>query len=279
MKTMQLIFLRCLWACLFFAVGLIGPRYASSKNQPPSEKFRWPEGKKAAVSLTFDDARLSQIDVGMSVLDRCKVKATFYVSPDNVEQRLEGWKQAVKNGHEIGNHTMTHPCTGNYAFSKENALEDYTLDRIAAEIDRASDILQKKLGVKPTTFAYPCGQTFVGRGKDVKTYVPLVAARFLTGRGAGGEDANDPVLCDLSQLLAMGSDGLTFEQLKILIDKATQEGRWLILCGHEIGQGGYQTTFRQTVEKLCRYAQDPANGLWIDTVGNIGTYILQNRKI
>ena len=278
MKTAQLNFPRCLLACLFLAAVLMGQRYASSKSQPPAEKFRWPEGKKAAVSLTFDDARLSQIDVGIPILDKYKVKATFYISPDNLEERLGGWKQAVKNGHEIGNHTMTHPCTGNYAFSKENALEDYTLHRIEAEIDRANDIIQKKLGVKLATFAYPCGQTFVGRGKDVKTYVPLVAARFVTGRGAGGEDANDPVVCDLSQLLAMGSDGLTFEQLKILIDKAAAEGRWLILCGHEIGLGGYQTTFGQTVEKLCRHAQDPANGLWIDTVGKIGTYILKNRK-
>ncbi len=278
MKTKQSVFSCCLWACLFLAAVLMGLQSASSRSQTPAEKFRWPDGKKAAISLTFDDARLSQIDVGIPILDKSKVKATFYVSPVNVEQRLEGWKQTVKNGHEIGNHTMTHPCTGNYAFSKENALEDYTLEKIATEIDSANDLIQKKLGVKPTTFAYPCGQTFVGRGKDVKTYVPLVAARFLTGRGAGGEDANDPLLCDLSQLLAMGSDGQTFEQLKILVDKAAQEGRWLILCGHEIGQGGYQTTLDQTVEKLCQYAQDPASGIWIDTVGNIGPYILKSRK-
>jgi peptidoglycan-N-acetylglucosamine deacetylase len=278
MKTKRLVFSSCLWTFIFLAAVLMGPWYASAKGQPPAEKFRWPAGIKGAVSLTFDDARLSQIDVGIPILDKHKVKATFYVSPDNVEERLGGWKQAVKIGHEIGNHTMTHPCTGNYAFSKENALEDYTLDRIAAEIDRANDVIQTKLGVKPATFAYPCGQTFVGRGKDVQTYVPMVAAKFLTARGAGGEDANDPFLCDLSQLLAMGSDGKTFEQLKMLVDKAAAEGRWLILCGHEIGQGGYQTTLAQTVEKLCQYAQDPANALWIDTVGNIGAYILKNRK-
>ena len=43
-----------------------------------SDNF-WPEGKKTALSLTFDDARLSQVDQGLPLLDAYGVKATFYV--------------------------------------------------------------------------------------------------------------------------------------------------------------------------------------------------------
>jgi hypothetical protein len=96
----------------------------SLKNSP---KFSWPEGKQCTITLTFDDARLSQIDFGIPLLDKYAVKATFYISPDDFVKRAEGWKRAAQNGHEIGNHTMSHPCTGNYAFSRENALEGYTL--------------------------------------------------------------------------------------------------------------------------------------------------------
>ncbi|MBA2563643.1 MAG: hypothetical protein H0V14_12200 [Chitinophagaceae bacterium] len=32
--------------------------------QQDSAVFAWPEGKQAAVSLSFDDARMSQVDVG-----------------------------------------------------------------------------------------------------------------------------------------------------------------------------------------------------------------------
>jgi peptidoglycan/xylan/chitin deacetylase (PgdA/CDA1 family) len=278
MKAQQFFVLAWLSGCLFLAASLIGQYKAPPKKQHDEVKFHWPQGKKAALSLTFDDARPSQIDTGMPILDKYRAKATFYISPDNMEDRLAEWRQAVKKGHEIGNHTMTHPCTGNYAFSRENALEDYTLDRMAREIDDATRVILEKLGVKPLSFAYPCGQMFVGRGQHVKSYVPLVAQRFLTGRGWLGEDANDPAFCDLSQLLAMESDGKTFEQLKITIDKAVEEGRWLIFCGHEIGQEGYQTTLAGTVEKLCQYALNPASGIWIDTVGNIGDYILKNRE-
>ena len=39
--------------------------------------FKWPEENKMGVSLTFDDARLSQIDKGIPLLDKYGVKATL----------------------------------------------------------------------------------------------------------------------------------------------------------------------------------------------------------
>jgi peptidoglycan/xylan/chitin deacetylase (PgdA/CDA1 family) len=60
----------------FFAAALALP-IAAQERRP----FRWPAGKRAAISLTFDDARVSQIDAGIPLLERCGVKATFYVSP------------------------------------------------------------------------------------------------------------------------------------------------------------------------------------------------------
>jgi peptidoglycan/xylan/chitin deacetylase (PgdA/CDA1 family) len=200
------------------------------------------------------------------------------VSPDKLKERLEGWKKAVQNGHEIGNHTLSHPCTGNYPAFRWNALEEMTLEGMAKEIDGATQAIVDSLGVRPRSFAYPCGQTFVGRGHAVKSYVPLVAERFLTGRKWLSEDANDPAFCDLAQLLAMESDGKPFDSLKALVDKATAEGRWLVLAGHEIGSGGYQTTLAAAVEELCRYARDAKNGIWIDTVGNVAEFILKVRK-
>jgi peptidoglycan/xylan/chitin deacetylase (PgdA/CDA1 family) len=260
-------------------LSLPGAQYQrSAQKDQAAAKIPWPEGKKAAISLTFDDARLSQVDTGLPIFDKYGIKATFYISPDRLEERLEGWKKAAQNGHEIGNHTMTHPCTGNYPAFRFNALEEMTLDQMAREIDGATQVIEKFLGVKPASFAYPCGQTFVGRGKNVKSYVPLVAGRFLSGRKWLSEGANDPAFCDLAQLLAMESDGKTFEQIKVLVDQAAEEGRWLVLAGHEIGKEAYQTTLASGLESLCRYAKDPASGLWIDTVGNIARYICQVRK-
>ena len=241
------------------------------------DSFRWPEGKRAAISLTFDDARLSQIDCGLPILDAHGVKATFYISSSGVEQRLAGWKKALANGHEIGNHTVKHPCSGNFSWSREKALEEYSLAEMGRELDEASTAVERLLGVRPTTFAYPCGQKFVGRGLSAKSYVPVVAERFIVGRGAYDEVGNDPNFCDLAQATGISLDGLSFDQAKQLIDRAAAEGRWLIFFGHEIGPAGHQTVPTSTLESVCRYAQDPANGLWIDTVETIGRYIQHQR--
>jgi peptidoglycan/xylan/chitin deacetylase (PgdA/CDA1 family) len=249
-----------------------------AQPQPAQRPFRWPEGKRVAVSLTFDDARPSQVDVGLPLFDKYGVKVTFYVNPAAVERRLEGWKKAVANGHEIGNHTDTHPCTGNYAFSAQNALEDYTLERIEREMDTAGAKIERLLGVKAVTFAYPCGQKFVGRGTGVQSYVPSAARRFLACRGWLDEGPNDPLRCDLAQLLAMSSDGLTFEQMRNLVENAAARGGWLVFAGHDIGSTGSQTTLVSSLEQFLPYALDPSHGVWLDTLERISRYVLAERQ-
>ncbi|PYV31226.1 MAG: polysaccharide deacetylase [Acidobacteria bacterium] len=263
-------------------IGTNVPARAEQSSQAGQEhahhSFRWPEGKRAAVSLSFDDARLSQVDTGLDLFRRLGIKATFFLESNNIERRLAGWKQAVADGHEIANHTMTHPCTANYAFSLDNALESYDLQMMMAQLDGANAQIQKLLGVTPKTFAYPCGQKFVGRGLDVRSYVPLVADRFVVGRGYLDESANDPSVCDLAQAMGTAFDGMDFSQMKPIVDEAIKEGRWVIFVGHEIGKRGYQVTDVKALEELSAYLKDPANGVWLGTVEEVGRYIRQARS-
>jgi len=245
-------------------------------NQEESD-FQWPEGKEMGLSLTFDDARLTQIDKGIPLLDKYGVKATFYVSPDNMLQRLDGWEKAIINGHDIGNHSIFHPCSGNFKWSRQTALEDYTLARMQTELDSANTFIKGMLGVVPVSFGYPCGQTFIGRGTMTGSYVPLIAAMFETGRGWRNEGPNDPAYCDMAQLTGMELDGKSFDEIKQLIESAKDQGAWLILVGHEMNNGGNQTSLLFTIEEICKYATDPSNGIWIDHVHNIASYI-RNRR-
>jgi beta-glucosidase len=244
------------------------------QNKPD---FQWPEGKKMGLSLTFDDARQSQVDKGIPLLDKYGVKATFYLSPDNMMQRLEAWERAVSNGHDIGNHSLLHPCTGNFVWSKDKALEDYTLQDMNMELDSASKLIKKMLGIQPVSFAFPCGQTFIGRGNITRSYVPVISAKFETGRGWLNEGPNDPAFCDMSQLTGMELDGKSFEQIKNLIEEAKSKGQWLVLAGHEMNEGGFQTSQLSTIESICKYASDPANGIWINNVHNIAAYVKEKR--
>lgn len=242
-----------------------------------AKPFQWPNGKRGAVSLSFDDARTSQIDVGLALLNEHGVKATFFLETANIHNRLEGWKKAVADGHEIGSHTVTHPCTGNYAFSRHNALEDYTLQMMEDQLDNADAQIQQMLGVKPRTFAYPCGLKFVGRGLDVRSYVPLIAQRFIAGRGYLDESPNDPAFCDLAQAMGTPFDDMDLDHMKAIVDEAAKQGRWVIFVGHEIGTRGHQVTDATALGALCDYLKHPANGIWLGTVEEVAQYIRQQR--
>lgn len=266
-----------IFGAIFLGVQPTAQQSAHPANAPPPKRFHWPDGKRAAVSLSFDDARTSQIDTGLALLKSEGVKVTFFVTSGNLGNRRAGWKQAVAEGHEIGNHTITHPCTGNYTFSFNNALENYSLQAMANELDGANEQIEELLGVKPKTFAYPCGQKFVGKGLDERSYVPLVAERFLVGRGYLDEAANNPAICDMSRAMGTVFDDADFADMKKHVDDAAVEGRWVIFVGHEIGERHFQTTDVHALKALCEYLKDPANGIWLGTVGEIGTYIRNQR--
>lgn len=250
----------------------------SDQKQLNSEaSFEWPEGKKMAITLTFDDARLTQIDKGIPLLDKYNVKGTFYVSHENMFKRMDKWREAVSNGHEVGNHTLTHPCTGNYALSDGIDLESYNLDLMREDMEAAGRIIRDSLGIDAISFAYPCGQTFVGNGLNTQSYIPLVASMFNTGRSWKDEGSNDPKLCDMSHLMGIELDGKSTREIIHLIESSKSTGNWLVLVGHEMNSRGYQTSHLSTLEAICRYAMDPANGVWIDNVNNISSYIMQQR--
>jgi peptidoglycan/xylan/chitin deacetylase (PgdA/CDA1 family) len=255
-------------------LAAISPLIAAQQSTAP---FSWPNGKRAAISLSFDDARESQVEGGTALLDRYGVKATFYVVPSAVEKKVQGWKQAAASGHEIGNHSLNHPCSGNFAWSRSKALEDYTIDGMRRELTDANRRITELLGVTPESFAYPCGQTFVGRGTRTESYVPVTASLFVTSRGWMDEAPNDPSYVDFAQLTGIESDGKDFEQILPIIEAARKSGAWIVFAGHEMAKDGAQTTRLAMLERLCAYGNDSANGVWIAPVGTVAKYVRAQR--
>ena len=120
-------------------------------------------GKKSAVVLTYDDALNVHLDNAIPVLDSLQVKGTFYLSGyfPGCRERIADWRKASVNGHELGNHTLFHPCNGNLPgrqwVSAENNLENYSITRIRNEVRMTNVFLAAIDGKMKRTFAYPCG--------------------------------------------------------------------------------------------------------------------------
>jgi peptidoglycan-N-acetylglucosamine deacetylase len=236
----------------------------------------FPQGAAVAVSLSFDDARDSQLEA-VQILQGHGIRASFYVLPSGVAAAPDHWRAVAWSGHEMGNHTSTHPCSANFEFSRANALEDKTMHEIAADIDAASQTIEDLLGVQPKTFAYPCGQSFIGRGSQRQSYVPLVAERFVAGRGYASETGNLPDRCDLAHLEAYVIDGLDAGALQSLVDAGMARGEWVIMVGHDVGQHGPQTVPARELDRFChRVVRD--DRIWIAPVLQVAERVRSTRR-
>ena len=228
----------------------------------------WPEGCLGAVSLTFDDGMTSQLEVAIPMLDEHGLEATFYVPPrhENWREGLLPWRDVVRAGHEVGNHTVSHPCSGNFPFTPEGrGLEVMTLEEIEADVLEASRRLREVIPEQETcTFCYPCYQDYVGEGVRRQSYVPVIARHFPAARGKGERATNQPRACDLHYLWSMPCERMSGPELVGLAESAS-EGYWAILTFHGISEGKLSVT-ETDLQELCAFLARHRDRLWVAPV-------------
>ncbi|HDR6822756.1 polysaccharide deacetylase family protein [Bacillus thuringiensis] len=82
------------------------------KSEPQHRKEKTPDGKPVGkvVYLTFDDGPSTLTGQFLDVLKEQNIKGTFFMQGSNLQKNnyQENVKRAVKEGHYIGGHSMTH---------------------------------------------------------------------------------------------------------------------------------------------------------------------------
>jgi len=102
---------------------------------------------KKVIALTFDDGpHPKETDMVLDVLSKYNVKATFFIAGKHAKWYTDPLVRASKEGHEIGNHTFTHPDISNL-----------TAQQIESEILECEKTLVEITGEKPTLFRPPFG--------------------------------------------------------------------------------------------------------------------------
>jgi peptidoglycan/xylan/chitin deacetylase (PgdA/CDA1 family) len=214
------------------AAGGLGMSVALVAAPAWARRSPWPGDALAAVSLTYDDGLDSQLDYAVPALDARGFKATFFLTEENMAARLRDWQAVAADGHEIGDHTVDHPCD----------LRRYSAARFAREeIAGAERFLDSNFGPdRDRVYAFPCGVIDLGRGPQLKTqlrYISVLRPAFAAARAADG-DPNDPrkVRRDRYALQAIAP---TFDRddpaLAInYVRKAVRWGFWAILIFHEV---------------------------------------------
>jgi peptidoglycan/xylan/chitin deacetylase (PgdA/CDA1 family) len=99
------------------------------------------------VALTFDDGpHASNTPRLLNILRSRNVKATFYVIGKNVDLYPDIVRRTVAEGHELGNHSYTHPILSRLGQSA-----------LFSEIRKTDDAIMRAAGVRPRTLRPPYG--------------------------------------------------------------------------------------------------------------------------
>lgn len=123
-------------------VGVVPKRLIAWKAYPSQE----------LLALTFDDGPNSDFTPKfLDLLRQYRAKATFFLVGRSVEQQPELARQIVIEGHEVGNHSMTH-----------NHFTKTKLQNVKKEIDKAQDVIHETSGERPALFRPPYGILSLG---------------------------------------------------------------------------------------------------------------------
>jgi peptidoglycan/xylan/chitin deacetylase (PgdA/CDA1 family) len=244
---------------------------------------RWPQDRAAAISLTFDDAMNTHLDVVRPILKKHHLTATFFVSTgrDVWQKRKEEWHGLAEEGNELANHTVHHPCL---LEAIETHSQSYTPEMMEAEIrDAALEITQLLNTHRGLTFAYPCGDTSFGpppeQVRDAGLYMRFISdyafgARGWRNDGSGGpQDPDDLRVLNVNDLGATA--GKNFSSLLSMAEPAIQPGLWGVYGFHGVG-GEWLSITSDSLDELASYLEHHSE-IWTAPFGDVLRYT-QERK-
>jgi peptidoglycan-N-acetylglucosamine deacetylase len=271
----------------------------------PAAPPQWPDGKVAASALTFDvDAESALLSADpssatrltvmshqaygpltgvpriLSLLERHRLRATFFVPGFTAERYPSVLERVVDAGHEVAHHGYLHEST-----------IGMDRDTEARMIDRGLEALDKVAGVRPLGYRAPLWELnrhtpalLIDRGfrydsSMMDCDVPYLLAEHA---GPGPRDIVEiPVhwaLDDWEQYAyvpGITGSGLIENPKKVLemwmleLDAFYREGCCFVLTNHPFltGRPSRMAALEQLVERM-----ESLDGLWLATLGEIAAH-------
>ncbi len=140
------------------------------------------------VAITIDDGGREAINNRtLDYLKEHQVRATLFPTGKNVESYPETWQRAVEEGHELGNHTYSHPF-----------LTNLSEEQVRQELSGWQEAVEKAIGGSYHTlfFRPPYGDGFFsGQGYHRERLQPIVAEKGMF-----------PVMWDVELVYALRND-------------------------------------------------------------------------
>ncbi len=249
-------------------------------GDPPQDIFHvetWYQGAEAAISLTFDDGTPEHWSRGLALWEEFGFRVTLGILANRFQEhpeRLPQLQQAFDAGHELANHTTTHPD-----------LTTLTTQQLAVEIDTCEElVLQNVTGLERlVTFIYPFEQF------NAQVVGQLEQQGYLFAR-SGPQDmidvtaVNDALAPPLHNLYSWANlNTLPQEMWDDTAYSVLQTGGWLVEQCHGIGSVGEtgvgwsprpESEFRAHYDLLVSFG----SRLWIAPLGEVGRYVTERNN-
>ena len=246
----------------------------------PERKFIWPGGQQCAVSLTYDDAMPVHHETVAPLLTAKKLTATFYVCAlSRFTENTAAWRQVAALGHELGNHTLFHPCrrepAENFSWLEPHYdLCDYSAQRWMDEMRVANCLLNQIDGQTDRTFGNTCCNTTIGRGQKEMDLSGLIDRMFVAGRGPLNEEIVCPDSLSFPALGHFNGDGKTLEELQQYIEGAIRMNGWILFMFHGVGKGTHRLFIESDIHAgLLDYLEENADRIWTASMVRVAKHL------
>jgi sialate O-acetylesterase len=192
---------------------------------------------------------------------------------------MEKWKSLTSVGHELGNHTLYHPCQksepGMEWIKNYLDLDHYTVEQILGEIQVANGFLQSLDGLKSRTFAYPCAHLHAG-GINFKDSL----SRFVTAaRGASEEQlALVPAKeIDLYNVPSWAPNNNTGKDLIDYLKKIIASKTLSTFTFHGVN-GDHMAVSKEAHEQMLQFLDSHRDEIWVATFKEATDYLRKQQK-
>jgi hypothetical protein len=249
-------------------------------------EFTWPDQIQGAVSLTYDDGLpVHYITVG-PLLRQHGLLATFYpMIQSDLRLHPENWRQLAAAGHELGNHSVFHPCRqahpGPYPWLDERYdLRGYTPAHLRAELEVANLVLHLLDGQTDRTYAYTCCDTTIGNEATEQPLKPVLMNLFVAARGELTNQIVHPAHgLDLLNIGCIHADRRSLEELTYLVEQTRTWGGWAVLMIHGIGAGTHDLHLDADVHEHFIGWLARQRMIWTAPLRTIAQYLRQHKQV
>ena len=201
------------------------------------------DGKKCAVSLTFDDSMKEHYTIVAPELEKRGFRGTFWMPADpQADTTHFTWAEAKEmsdNGHEMSNHSWSHPYLT--MISEEELIE---------QIRKNDEAILENIGKPSTTFCFP-----------YNAFNEKVLEKVMTGRiGARLKE------------FWLGGQHSPKEYLTKTVEDALAAGSWITGMTHGINYGYDCYTDPTEFTDFLDYLKSLEERIWVGTFRDVAAY-------